>query len=78
MIFPVAGRGRPRKNQLTDVSSRLAQEILESGKWQSVSWRHGAKGKLSARFAATRVRVAGGPPQRIGDLGQHQLTGELV
>ena len=78
MIFPVAGRGRPRKNHVPDVASRPAQEMLESAKWQTVSWRRGTKGKLSARFAAMRVRVADGPPQRIGDRGQQHLPGEEV
>ena len=78
MIFPVAGRGRPRKNYVPDVASRPAQEVLESAKWQTVSWRRGTKGKLAARFAAMRVRVADGPPQRIGDLGQQHLPGEEV
>jgi hypothetical protein len=44
----------------------------------TVSWRRGTKGKLSARFAAMRVRVADGPPQRIGHLGQQHLPGEEV
>jgi len=78
MIFPVAGRGRPRKNHVPDVTSRPAQDMLESAKWQTVSWRRGTKGKLSARFAAMRVRVADGPPQRIGHLGQQHLPGEEV
>jgi SRSO17 transposase len=33
---------------------------------------------VSARFAAMRVRVADGPPQRIGDLGQQHLFGKEV
>jgi hypothetical protein len=37
------------------------------------SWRTGTKGKLKARFAAVRVRVADGPPQRIRDKGQQHL-----
>jgi len=78
MIFPVADRGRPRKNHVPDAPSRPAQEMLESAKWQTVSWRRGTKGKLSARFAAMRVRVADGPPQRIGHLGQQHLPGEEV
>jgi SRSO17 transposase len=78
LIFPVAGRGRPRKNHVPDIPSRPAQAMLESAKWQSVSWRRGTKGKLSARFAAMRVRVADGPPQRIGHLGQQHLPGEEV
>lgn len=78
LIFPVAGRGRPRKNHVPDVPSRPAQEMLESAKWQTVSWRRGTKGRLAAKFAAMRVRVADGPPQRIGDLGQQHLPGEEV
>ncbi|AOG02703.1 transposase DDE domain protein (plasmid) [Blastomonas sp. RAC04] len=78
MVFPVAGRGRPRKNHVPDVPSRPAQEMLESAKWQTVSWQRGTKGKLTARFAAMRVRVADGPPQRIGHLGQQHLPGEEV
>lgn len=78
LIFPVAGRGRPRKNHVPDVTSRPAQAMLESAKWQTVSWRRGTKGKLAARFAAMRVRVADGPPQRIGHLGQQHLPGEEV
>ena len=78
LIFPVAGRGRPRKNHVPDVPSRPAQEMLESARWQAVSWRRGTKGRLAAKFAAMRVRVADGPPQRIGDLGQQHLPGEEV
>src|SRR6476619_2377199 len=38
--------------------------------------RSGTKGKLKARFAAVRVRVADGPPQRIRDKGQQHLPGD--
>src|SRR6201999_2955524 len=41
-------------------------------------WRTGTKGKLKARFAAVRVRVADGPPQRIRDKGQQHLPGQEV
>jgi hypothetical protein len=34
------------------------------------------QGKLKARFAAIRVRVADGPPQRIRDKGQQHLPGD--
>ena len=34
--------------------------------------------RLSARFAAVRVRVADGPPQRIRDMGAQHLPGEEV
>ena len=39
----------------------------------TISWRTGTKGKLKARFAAVRVRVADGPPQRIRGKGQQHL-----
>ncbi len=52
--------------------------MLEGAKWQTVSWRKGTKGRLSARFAAVRVRVADGPTQRIHDKGAQHLPGEKV
>jgi SRSO17 transposase len=78
MIFPVAGRGRPRQQPIPDVKSITAQAMLETVQWQTVSWRRGTKGLLSARFAAVRVRVADGPPQRIRDLSAQHLPGEEV
>jgi SRSO17 transposase len=41
-----------------------------------VSWRNWTKGRLKARFAAVRVRIADGSPQRIKDKGQQHLPGE--
>lgn len=78
MIFPIAGRGRPRKNAIPDVRSISAQAVLETAKWRKVSWRRGTKGPLSARFATVRVRVADGPPQRIRDMGAQHLPSEEV
>ncbi|BAB52421.1 transposase [Mesorhizobium japonicum MAFF 303099] len=52
--------------------------MLEKAQWRTVSWRRGTKGRLSARFAAVRVRVADGPPQRIRDMGAQHLPGEEV
>jgi SRSO17 transposase len=78
MIFPVAGRGRPRQRHIPDVKSMTAQAMLEKTQWRTVSWRRGTKGRLSARFAAVRVRVADGPPQRIRDMGAQHLPGEEV
>jgi hypothetical protein len=49
--------------------------MLAHVKWHTISWRTGTKGKLKARFAAVRVRVADGPPQRIRDKGQQHLLG---
>jgi SRSO17 transposase len=78
MIFPVAGRGRPRKNHVPDLASIPAQAMLEGVPWRKLSWRRGVKGRLVARFAAVRVRVADGPPQRIGAMGAQHLPGQEV
>lgn len=78
MICPVAGRGRPRERHIPDVKSVTAKAMLEAAKWQTVSWRKGTKGRLSARFAVARVRVADGATQRIHDMGAQHLPGEKV
>jgi hypothetical protein len=54
LIWPVAGRGRPRKRHIPDILSRAAEDMLAKAKWQNVSWRNGTKGRLEARFAAVR------------------------
>lgn len=41
-----------------------------------MSWRRGTKTGLAARFAAVRIRIADGPPQRIGRLGAQHMPGE--
>ncbi len=78
MIFPVAGRGRPRQRHIPDAKSVTAKAMLEGARWQTISWRTGTKGKLAASFAAVRVRVADGPPHRIHDMGAQHLPGEEV
>ena len=76
LVFPVAGRGRPRKNPVPDVLSTSAESILADAIWTELSWRTGTKGPLRAKFAAIRIRIADGPPQRIWDKGQQHLPGE--
>ena len=49
-----------------------AEAVLAALRWRKVTWRHGTKGPLWARFAAVRVRVADGP---VNSQGQH-LPGE--
>src|SRR5215813_5039554 len=66
MIRPVTPRGRPRQ-RIPDTLSVAAEDVLATAKWQNISWRTGTKGKLRARFAALRVRIADGSPQRIKD-----------
>lgn len=76
LIFPNAGRGRPRQRHVPAQLSIAAESILAEADWQAISWRRGTKGKLSARFAAARIRVADGPPQRIRDGGAQHMPGE--
>ena len=76
MIWPVAARGRPRQRHIPNTLSIPAEDMLAKAKWQGISWRTGTKGKLKARFAAVRVRVADGPSQRIRDKGDQHLPGE--
>ena len=76
LIFPVAGRGRPRQRHIPDRKSIAAEAMLSGASWHTVSWRRGTKGRLSARFAAVRVRVADGPTQRIRDMGHQHMPGE--
>jgi SRSO17 transposase len=76
LIWPIAARGRPRRRHIPDILSMAAEDMLANAKWQNIRWRTGTKGKLKARFAAVRVRIADGPPQRIRDKGQQHLPGD--
>ena len=76
LIWPIAGRGRPRQRHVPNILSMAAEDMLADARWQNISWRTGTKGKLKARFAAVRVRTADGPPQRIRDKGQQHLPGD--
>jgi SRSO17 transposase len=40
--------------------------VLAGARWRRLSWRRGTRGALAARFAAVRVRVADGRPDRAG------------
>jgi SRSO17 transposase len=76
LIWPIAARGRPRRRHIPDILSMAAEDMLAAATWRTISWRTGTKGKLKSRFAAVRVRVADGPPQRIRDKGQQHLPGD--
>jgi SRSO17 transposase len=76
LVFPIAGRRRPRKRHIPDQLSERAEDVLATAKWRRVSWRKGTKGPLAASFAAVRVRIADGPPQRIHDKGMQHMPGE--
>src|SRR5919107_3321527 len=71
-------RGGPRKTLIPDEDSLAAEALLAKGAWRRITWRHGTKGPLRAKFAAVRVRVADGPAVRLqGRTGQH-LPGDEV
>jgi SRSO17 transposase len=58
--------------------SVAAETMLASASWKKVSWRRGTKGRPTARFAALRIRIADGTPQRIHDKGQQHMPGEAA
>lgn len=76
MIWPVARRGRPPQRHIPDIPSTPAEAMLADATWRTINWRTGTKGKLKARFAAVRVRIADGPPQRIRDKAHQHLPGD--
>ena len=78
MIWQVVGRGRARERPVPEVLPIAAEAMLANAQWRSICWRIGTKGKLEARFAAVRVRVADGPRRRIRHKGQQHLPGEEV
>ncbi len=50
MIWPVAGRGRPRQRHVPNILSMAAEDMLADGRWRNITWRTGTKGKLKARL----------------------------
>ena len=76
LIFPESARGRPRVRHVPDQLSVKAEAALETATWWRISWRRGTKAGLAARFAAVQIRIADGPPQRIGRLGAQHMPGE--
>ncbi|WP_264801723.1 transposase, partial [Acetobacter nitrogenifigens] len=76
LIFPESARGRPRVRHVPDQPSVKAEAALETATWRRISWRRGTKAGLAARFAAVQIRIADGPPQRIGRLGAQHMPGE--
>jgi SRSO17 transposase len=58
-----SGRGRPpslvrRNPEHKPVAAKQLAQTLPERAWRSVTWREGAKGPLTSRFAAVRVRPA--------------------
>nr|WP_279603493.1 transposase [Methylobacterium sp. E-041] len=57
-LVPLTG---PARKPSPDREPREAEAVLADLTWRHMSWREGTKGKLSARFAAIRVRAGDGP-----------------
>ena len=62
---PYEGKGRPpvmprRTAYLQPISVKALAQSLPEQAWQMISWREGSNDALSGRFAALRVRHAGG------------------
>jgi SRSO17 transposase len=85
LSWPVAKTGRPRKRPVASEEPIAAEAMVETVPWRRVTWRTGTKGPLTADFAAVRVRVADGPPQRdrtplpgeeVWLIGERRTTGE--
>src|SRR4051812_48838869 len=64
MIWPVAGRARPRKRHIPNILSRAAEDLLATTKWQTISWRTGTKGGKDRSFELC-LRFAGLPGTRV-------------
>ena len=44
LIWPIAGRGRPRHRHIPDVLSKVAAEdMLANAKWHTITWRIGTR-----------------------------------
>ena len=70
---PPAQAARPRRNV-----GRRRRRCWTAARGERSPGGAAPRGGSSARFAAVRVRVADGPPQRIGDMGAQHLPGEEV
>jgi SRSO17 transposase len=62
---PYSGMGRPpvmprRTAKRQPVSVKALAQSLPDSAFQNISWREGTNGRLTGRFAALRVRCAGG------------------
>jgi SRSO17 transposase len=75
---PYGGLGRPavmprRTAKRQPVSVKALAQSLPGSAFQSISWREGTNERLSSRFAAVRVRCAGGNPGKARLLPEQWL-----
>ena len=81
-LVPPPGRAR---KPVPSEEPCAAEDVLAERPWRRTTWRHGTKGKLAARFAAARIRVADGavwgnnrhlPGQEVWLVGEWRTSGE--
>ena len=81
-LIPPTGR---KRRPAPDQEPREAGAVLADLPWRRVTWRHGTKGPLAARFAATRIRVGDGktwannrhlPGDEVWLVGEWRSSGE--
>ena len=81
-LVPPGGR---KRRLVPDQEPREAEAALADLPWRRVTWRHGTKGPLAARFAATRIRVGDGetwannrhlPGEEVWLVGEWRSSGE--
>ena len=81
-LRPPTGR---KRRPVPDQEPRTAEAVLAEQPWRRVTWRHGTKGPLSVRCAATRVRVGDGatfannrhlPGEAVWLVGEWHASGE--
>ncbi|MDU7519846.1 MAG: IS701 family transposase [Roseomonas mucosa] len=68
--------GSRRRLHEPDQLSHSAEEVLADAPWRTITWRRGTKGRLTARFAALRIKVADGQAQQIDGRPAQHLPGE--
>jgi SRSO17 transposase len=56
-LVPPGGR---KRRPVPDREPREAEAVLAGLPWRRITWRQGTKGPLTARFAASRIRVGDG------------------
>src|SRR3954451_3253116 len=81
-LIPPTGR---KRRPVPDQEPCEAEAVLADLPWRRVTWRHGTKGPLAARFVATRVRVGDGatwannrhlPGDEVWLVGEWRSSGE--
>jgi SRSO17 transposase len=76
--FPVAKIGKRRQYHIPDRPPISADAMLAGETWRTISWRRGTRGRLTALFAARRVRVAEGHKHRMLDNRMQCMPGDEV